>query len=82
MILETLFNILFNTIGSILNALPISDINISTSTMGAFFDFISVAFYLLPMGTVVKIFGISFILIQLRIAIAILKTLWNILPLT
>lgn len=80
MILVAIINIIFPLLGSLLGIVDI-DISLASEFMSKIGEFFSVACYLLPMPTVISILGITVILINFRIVIALLKTLWAILPL-
>lgn len=80
MIIVAIFNIIFPLLGGLLGIVDI-DISMASEFMSKTGEFFSVACYLLPMNTVISIMAITVILINFRILIAILKTLWAILPL-
>ena len=81
MISEFLLNIVFNIVEGALSILP----NFSWSVENTFFstalDLLRLSCYLLPMGTIATIIGIINVLLLFRIAISLLKTIWEILPL-
>lgn len=80
MIIVAIFNIIFPILGSLLGVVDI-DISLAGEFMGKVGEFFSVACYLLPMPTVISILSITVVLINFRIIIALLKTIWAILPL-
>lgn len=79
MIIERLLDILFNFVYLLLGWIEI-DVSLAEEFMSKIGEMLSVACYLLPMPTVISIFSITIILINFRIVIALLKTLWAILP--
>lgn len=80
MIIEGILNVLFTFIYSILGWIEI-DISLAEEFMTKIGEMLSVACYLLPMPTVISIFSITIVLLNFRILISVLKTLWGILPL-
>ena len=81
MIGEFLLSIVFNIVESALSVLPAFDWNIKASFFQSALDMVRLAGYMLPMDTIGAIISIVFVLILWRIAISILKTIWDILPL-
>lgn len=81
MISEFILDVVFSIVSRILVLLP----DVSWSVDSTFFDylvsFIRCAGYLLPWQTVTAILGLVLDLAIFRIIIAILKTIWDVLPL-
>lgn len=80
MIVVAIFNIIFPLLGSLLGVVDI-DISLASEFMGKVGEFFSVACYLLPMPTVISILTITATLMTFRIIVALLKTIWDVLPL-
>ena len=81
MISEFLIGIVFNIVEGALSILPNWNFDVNASFLTTGFDLIRVAFYLLPMTTIISILTIVVTLNLFKIAISILKTIWEILPL-
>lgn len=80
MIGEFVLNIVFNIVSGFLGLCPDITWSIDTSAFQILGDVLSVAGYLLPMGTVVLIFDLVVALTLFRIAISFGRTLWDLLP--
>lgn len=81
MLVEGILNILFNFLEWIFALLPDWSWNVETSFFSSALDFIRLAGYLLPMDTIITIFVITNVLIAWQIVVAILRTVWDVLPL-
>ena len=81
MIVETMLDLVFKIVEGVLSILPNFTWSVENSFFSTALDMIRVACYLLPMGTVVSIITIINLLLVIRIAIAIIKTIWDLLPL-
>ena len=81
MIVETMLDLVFKIVEGVLSILPNFSWSVENSFFSSALDLIRVACYLLPMGTVVSIITIINLLLVIRIAIAIIKTIWDLLPL-
>ena len=80
MILEGLLNIIFSLLIELFEVLPNISWSTDDSAMGTFFGFISVIMYLLPMHTIIQLLGLVISLLAFKAIIAIIKTLWDLLP--
>ena len=81
MISEFLMGIVFNLIEGALSILPNWNFNVESAFLTSAFDMIRIAFYLLPMGTIVTMISMIVFFNTFKIVISILKTIWEILPL-
>lgn len=81
MISEFLLNIVFNIVEGALSILPDFSWSVENSFFSSALDMVRLAGYVLPMGTIVAIIVIINALLLLRIAISIIKTIWELLPL-
>lgn len=63
-----------------LAALPVITINVDAALSSSFFTFIRAGLYFLPLGTVTAILGIQISIWLFRVIVAILKTIWDVLP--
>ena len=81
MISEFFLNIIFNLVNWILEPLPAITIP-SLGPTSTFFDFVRCGLYMLPLNTIVSIVGILVLISMFRIFMAIVKTIWNLLPLS
>ena len=61
--------------------LPVINIDAVNIIQGNVFGYIRAGLYFLPVGTVARILGISVALFGFRIIVAVVKTVWEILPL-
>lgn len=81
MISEFLLNIVFGIVEGALSILPAFDWNIKSSFFQGALDVIRVAGYLLPMDTIATMISIVVFLTLFRIAVSLIKTIWELLPL-
>ena len=81
LIAEFLLNIVFSLVQWLLGFLPDISFNVESSAFDYFIGIIQVAAYMLPMNTIFAIIGIIVALTLFRIVIAIIKTVWDLLPL-
>ena len=81
MLVEGILNILFKFLEWIFALLPDWSWNVEASFFSSALDFIRLAGYLLPMDTIITIFVITNVLIAWQIVVAILRTVWDVLPL-
>lgn len=81
MLVESLLNLVFKIVEGVLKILPDFSWSVENSFFSSALDMVRVACYMLPMGTVVSIIIIINLLLVIRIAIAIIKTIWDLLPL-
>lgn len=81
MISEFFLNIIFGIVSNMFDALP----DISWSVDSTAFDYIigilKVVGYMLPWGTVATIIGLIVALNIFRFGVAVIKTIWDLLPL-
>ena len=81
MISEFLMGIVFNLSEGALSIVPNWNFNVESAFLTSAFDMIRIAFYLLPMGTIVTMISMIVFFNTFKIVISILKTIWEILPL-
>ena len=81
MITEFFLDIIFNLVSGMLSAAPDITFSVETSAFQYFVDILKVACYMLPMNTVSTIVGIIVCISGLRIVIAVIRTIWDLLPL-
>lgn len=81
MISEFFLNIVFNLVNWMLEPLPTITVP-SLDTSSTFFDFVRCGLYLLPLGTVNAIVGLLVAISLFRIILSIIKTIWNLLPIS
>lgn len=80
MIVEAILNVMFNFLGGILGLLPDISWDVSTSAFEYFLDIVRVVGYLMPINTVTTIIKLIIALTIFRIIIAVIKTVWDLLP--
>lgn len=81
-----IFNILFSLLSDvviepILSVLPEVTWSVDSGAMSYFIGILNSITYLLPMGHVITILSIIVSLMSFRILVALLRTVWDILPL-
>lgn len=82
MILESVLGFLFNILVGLLEILPDISWSVDSSAFTSFLSFISVVLYLLPIDTLLVMFSIVMYIMSFKIGVALIKTIWDILPLT
>lgn len=81
MFIEALLNLVFGAIEGFLELLPDVQWTVEGSVFDAFLDILSMVCYLLPMPTVITIFGIVCGFAMFKAIISLIKTIWDLLPL-
>lgn len=81
MISEFFLNIIFNIVSGMLSMLPDFSWSVETSAFQYLFSFIRCVGYLLPWNTVGSIITIVIGICGIRFVIAIIKAIWELLPL-
>lgn len=81
MISEFLLNVIFDWVSGMFSLLPDITWSVETSAFEYFISILRVAGYMLPMDTVATIAGLLVALTTFRIIIAIIRTIWDVLPL-
>ena len=61
--------------------LPVINIDAINIIQGNVFGYIRAGLYFLPVGTIVRILGITVSLFTFRVIVALVKTVWELLPL-
>lgn len=81
MIIDVLINILFGIVNTILTPLgTLGELVTHSEMFLPIVDILKIIFYVLPMPLLLPLVMITCALMSFRIAIALLKTLWGILP--
>lgn len=81
MVVETLLNMLFGILNGLLKVLPNIVWNVEDEYVQSFLSIVKCVLYMFPMNTVIVIFGLTCTLMLFRIGIALVKTLWDLIPL-
>lgn len=81
MVSEFFLNIIFNLLEWMLELLPEVSWSVNTSAFTYFMSIVDVVCYMLPVNTIITIAGIVIDLMIFRIVIAIVRTVWDLLPL-
>lgn len=81
MFIEALLNLVFGAVEGLLNLLPDIQWTVEGSVFDSFLDVLEMVCYLLPMQTVVTMFGIVVGFTMFKVVISLIKTIWDILPL-
>lgn len=80
MIADGMYGIIFTLLDKILALLPDVSWSVDSGAMSYFISMLQVVFYLLPMDTVVQIVGIVITITVFRILVALVRTVWAVLP--
>ena len=80
MISQFLLDIVFDIAYGALNALPDVAWSVETSSFQFFLDAVRVAAYMFPSGILKTVFTFIFLSTVWRITIAVIKTIWEVLP--
>lgn len=80
MIGEFFLNIVFGIVSGMFALLPEFEWSVQTSAFQYFMSVLKVSGYMFPWGTVVAICGLVFGLSIIRVVIAVIKTVWDLLP--
>lgn len=81
MITETILDVIFGFIDGIFSLLPVMEWSVDTSAWQYAKDFLDMICYLLPYDHICAIAIIIIDLTIIRIVIAFIKTIWDLLPL-
>jgi hypothetical protein len=80
MIVQLLINFLFGILNLILKPFDLISFVLNADFMITVKHYLSVIFYIIPIANFLPIFAFIIALMGLRITIALLKTVWGILP--
>lgn len=80
MISEFFLNIIFNIVNGLLSVLPEITVPAMMARDSIFSGMLRCALYFLPLGTVGTIVGLLVSITSFKITIAIIKTIWDLLP--
>lgn len=80
MIAEFFLNIIFALVEGMFSILPDISWDVGTGVFSSFLDVLSCVCYMLPMGTVSVIAGLTLSISVFRAVIALVKTIWDLLP--
>lgn len=80
MIIEGICNVFFGLLSGLLSFLPDVNWDIKADFFTKFLEVLRVVGYLLPMKTVAAIFALVIAFTVFRIVIALIKTIWNLIP--
>lgn len=80
MVLKVFLDFAFSVLDALLSLLPSVQWNFDSSVLEPFLDILRVVAYLLPMDTVMDILSLFCALMGFRIVIALIKTIWSLIP--
>lgn len=80
MIPELMLNIVFQIVEWLLSALPEITVDFAAVDTSVFMGIVRCVLYMLPLGTINTIVGTIIAITGFRIFIAIVKTIWDMLP--
>lgn len=81
MITESILGLVLSVLHGIMTLVPDIDITVPADFATSAIQYLNVAFYILPMGTVFSICSLIVLLQVFRIAVSLVKTIWALLPL-
>lgn len=82
MIIDKVLDILFAFLEAVLSKLPVMKMDVDFSVLNGFMDVLGFALYFFPWAKVLPILGLIMILQVWRIVVSIIRTVWEVLPLT
>lgn len=80
MITDALFGIVFGLIDLLLTPLLVLDFNFNISSIEPVLQYFKMAGYLIPFAQLSPVFFFFVSLMTFRIAVSLIKTIWNLLP--
>ena len=80
MITQAILSFVFSLLRLVLDILPDFSWSLDTSAGGYFLSIVSLVSYMLPVDTITLIIGITLDLLLLRIIVAGIRTLWDLIP--
>lgn len=84
MVVEKIIDFLFAVVGSLLSLLPSVSYSGSLpskwSSYQTFWGYVQMVAYLLPLGTITSIFALVLTISLFRLAIAVIRAVWDLLP--
>ena len=80
MVIEAPLLVILAIVKGLLSMIPSFSWSLSNTAFGTFLDIVSSVCYLLPMGTITTIIGLSISLTIVKAVIALIKTIWDLLP--
>ena len=80
MVTEVVLDAVFSLVSGILSLVPDIDITVPAGIVSSAAQYLTAAFYILPMTTVFQICSILVLLQSFRIAVSLIKTIWSLLP--
>ncbi len=80
MIVEKTISFFFSLIKAVASALPSITFDYSSLVYQDAISLIKGVLYMLPCGTIVTILRIAVVFYIFRVAVAVIKTLWNLIP--
>lgn len=80
MIVEFPIKGLLALVKGLLSIIPSFSWSVDSGGFGLFLDIVSSVCYLLPMGTIAVIIGISISITIAKATISLIKTIWDLLP--
>lgn len=80
MLIQAILSVFFKLVDGILSKLPEINIEIPATVVTDAAEFFRVVAYIVPMDTVAQILMLIVALQGFRIAVSLIKTIWNLLP--
>lgn len=80
MVIDAVIGLIYNVFMYLFGAHEPLRFNISTTVYEFIHDFVAFIFFILPMNGLQVIFSIIVAVIMFRITVAVIKTIWDLLP--
>lgn len=80
MVVDGILSVIFGFVKLLLSPLASVSANFPTTFMTKFMEVIRFALYIMPMGKLMPIVVFFVALMAFRIAVSLIKTIWNLLP--
>lgn len=80
MIVASLMYVLFTLVKSILSLIPDFAWNVDSVALTNFYEALRLVFYIVPADVVVAIIGLTIVITNIRIGVAVIKTIWQLIP--
>lgn len=80
MVTDALLNVVLGLFGIVFSILPDISIDVTSSMYTTFTDIVAGVVYLLPVPTILRIFGLIITILTFKVFISIPKAIWDLIP--
>lgn len=80
MLFDALINLIFDLVESILDGLPVMQLDVDFGVLNGFLDFVSMCLYFIPWRLLLPILAIIIMLQTWRIIVSVIRVVWELLP--